>query len=231
MPNRLEIDREIVKGTNIKEVARMFSIQNYSSLWNHSREHISRQLAQVYDKRDTEQNFDLLAKIDTIISRAEDIFLRNYKKGADITALKALDSQRNTIELLAKISYALHQAKLAELEIARQQSGEIDQESVAAYQKSLGVLNNNELSFLIKIQEKLQTQDKKIVVIPDDAPSLINGKPRIGYHKVRYDAVEEVETESEPEPDYFSEQRVHLIPSEQIPNSSKSSMVRVRRRF
>src|SRR5512133_2037616 len=122
-PQRLEIDRAIVNGGSLASIAKKFEV-SYSTLNRHAAEHISRQLAKAWEKRELADSHDLLNKIDNMISKAEDIFNRNYRAKRDVTALKALDSQRNTIDLLARISYNLHQARLAELELSRQKSGD-----------------------------------------------------------------------------------------------------------
>jgi transposase-like protein len=163
---RLEIDRAIVGGGSVAEVARRFGV-SYDSLWAHSQSHMSKQLAVAMEKKQLEHNYDLLQRIDTIIGRAEDIFHRNYKKGADVTALKALDSQRSTIELLAKISYSLHQAKMAEQELLNQNSVEFIQNQDAEHAKKLEVLTIPELEMLQKLSEKMENQDRSMIIIPE----------------------------------------------------------------
>lgn len=163
---RLEMDRQIVSSGNIAKIAKTFGV-SYSSLYAHSLSHVTRQLATALEKRETEESFNLLGRIDTIIQRAESIFHRNYEKGADVTALKALDSQRSTIELLAKISYSLHQAKLAELEMMNQNSDGDHEEKEQEFQESLSILTIPELELMEKLQRKIQTQDPNIIVIPE----------------------------------------------------------------
>lgn len=184
-PKRLEIDRRIVSGANLANLAKEFGLP-YSSTYNHAQIHVSRQLTQVMEKRATAEQFDLLERIDGTIIRAEKIFLRNFEKGRDLVALKALSEQRATFELLAKISYALHQAKQAEIELARLNSGEISQEDKQAFQKKLKVLTIPELEMLLALQEKLEKQDPSIEIIPDVAeiqsdysPFLIEDKKEI----------------------------------------------------
>lgn len=162
-PDRLNIDREIVQGGNLADISRRYAVP-YDSLWVHSREHIARQLAQVYEKRQLAEKFDLLGKIDNIISRAERIFRRNYAAGKDNTALKALESQRSTIDMLARISYSLHQAKLAEVELLRQTSGEYDQQKQEEFQEGLKILTIPELKMFQRLQEKILNQSNEIII-------------------------------------------------------------------
>jgi len=158
-PKRLEIDREIVSGANLSKLAQFFSVK-YHSLYAHAREHVSRQLSQAMEKKNTEEAFNLLERIDQIVGRTENIFLRNYEKGKDTIALKALSEQRSTFDLLAKISYSLHQAKLAEIELARLNSGESNKEAEVDFQEKIKVLSIPELKVLLALTQKISRQDK-----------------------------------------------------------------------
>lgn len=160
---RLEIDRLIVEGRGLTDIAKEFDV-SYQSLWNHSQNHVTRQLAQAWDKIQLQQDFDLLGRIDKIISRCEDIFTRNYEAGHDITALKALTEQRSTVELIAKISYNLHQAKIAELQLIKEKSGETEGQLKEEFQKMLTVLSIEELNVYQRIQNKLLHQNTDIII-------------------------------------------------------------------
>ena len=165
-PRRLDIDREIVKGGNLARIAKNFDLP-YNSLYNHAQSHTTRQLAQAWEKRDLEESHNLLGKIDEIIYAAEDIFRRNYEAKKDGIALKALDSKRSTIELLAKISYSLHQAKVTELELARIESGQGDYNREQEYQERLKILTDEELKMLLRLSEKLESQDPTMIILRD----------------------------------------------------------------
>ena len=79
---------------------------------------------------------NLVSMIDDMISKAKNIFDRNYKDKKDTTALKALDSQRGIIDLLVKISTHLHETKLMELQLMKQQdSSHKEQEAQDRAQK------------------------------------------------------------------------------------------------
>jgi len=117
---RVKIDRAIVEQGNLAKIAETFDI-SYNSLYQHSKNHVSRQMSQAISTLQAEQSFDLVTRIDSIVNRCEDIFNRNYEAGLDLVALKSLDSQRATLELLAKISYNLSQSKQAEADLNARQ--------------------------------------------------------------------------------------------------------------
>lgn len=156
--NRLEIDREVVEGKSLSLIARKYGI-NRDSLSNHAENHISRQLAKAWQIKATTEGMDLLGRIDSLVQRAEKIFNRNFEAGKDSLALKAIGEQRQTFDLLARISYALHQSRLAELELMRKNSGFERQQEEEQFQKQLEILSEAELVVLYKIQKKLLRQD------------------------------------------------------------------------
>jgi hypothetical protein len=160
---RIEIDREIVTGKAIAVIAKEFNV-SYPSLYSHSINHVTRQLAQAWDKIQLQQNFDMLGRIDKIMIRCEDIFTRNYNAGKDGMALKAVAEERSTIELIAKISYNLHQAKIAELELLKEKSGETKEQAEEDFKKMLVFLNDEELAVFQRIQRKfLNNNNDKII--------------------------------------------------------------------
>ncbi len=161
-PNRLEIDREIVRTGNIARIAKSFGV-SYASLYSHSINHVARQLTTAMELKAKENNYDMLDRIENIVKNAEIIFQRNFEKGADVTALKALDSQRATFELLCKISVALHSAKVAEMELNKSDSHD---EEELEFQESLKVLSFEELELFAKLMEKIESQDKSIKILP-----------------------------------------------------------------
>jgi hypothetical protein len=164
---RLEIDRELVSGKSKASIARQFGVSE-GSLLNHETSHLSRQLVQAFGKESALQSMDLLTRIESILSRAEMIFQRNYDKNRDVTALKALSEQRSTIELLSKIAYALHQARIAELELEREKSGEAAEEAWQIQQERLKVLTTAEVDMWTRIGFKIQEQDASTIIIPDE---------------------------------------------------------------
>ena len=162
-PERLNIDRAIISGKSLKEISREFNI-GYDSLYRHSQDHLSRQLSKAYELKQMGENNELLEKIESIISRAEDIFRRNYEANKDLTALKSLAEIRSTIELLHKISYQSHQARLAELELARLQKKDEENTNKWDYLNSLSNLNDSELNLFAQLMRKLKSGNKNHVI-------------------------------------------------------------------
>ncbi len=162
-PERLNIDRAIISGKSLKEISREFNI-GYDSLYRHSQDHLSRQLSKAYELKQMGENNELLEKIESIISRAEDIFRRNYEANKDLTALKSLAEIRSTIELLHKISYQSHQARLAELELERLRAKDDANQNEWAYIESLHVLTDPELNLFGQLMRKLKSGNKNHVI-------------------------------------------------------------------
>lgn len=163
-PDRLAIDRKIVAGEgSLASVADFFSVPYYA-LSNHAAHHVSRQLAQAYDKIQLAQDFDLLGIIDKILKRCEDIFQRNYDAKHDTTALKALAESRATIDLLAKISYQLHQSKLAELELLKEKKGDNTEQARQEYEQAISILSIDELPVFQRMVNKITNQNTDVII-------------------------------------------------------------------
>ena len=112
---RIEIDRELVQGISHQSIADQFGV-NAQAVWRHSQNHLSRQLSTAYEMKELTESSNLLARIETILSKAELIFNRNFAKEKDALALKALSESRSTLELLAKIAAHMHATKAIELQ-------------------------------------------------------------------------------------------------------------------
>lgn len=162
-PQRLEIDREVVNGVALSFLSREYGL-NLQSLYNHKKSHISRQLVTSIQNSNLLESFNLLNRIDSLVKNTEEIFQRNYDAKKDGLALKALDSQRNTFELLSKIAYSLHQAKQLEAEMERDKNGDSEKEAEIFIQESLTFLNDAELEMFIKLQDKIINRTKAVVI-------------------------------------------------------------------
>ena len=155
-PKRINIDRQIVAGSSLSKISKEYGV-SYGSLYGHAQNHITRQLATAMQKKEMTESMDLLGRIETLLARAEKIFHRNYDKGKDGLALKALGESRSTIELLAKIAAYLHEARAMELQQQAKQEETLD----------LSMLNDRELSIFSKLIRKINKKDPAIVVLPD----------------------------------------------------------------
>jgi hypothetical protein len=165
-PERLAIDREIVAGKSKTFIAKKFLV-SLGSVVHHGEKHLSRQLCQAHQKRDLAESMDLLSRIDSIIDRAESIFKRSYERkslAGDEVALKALNSQRSTLELLVRISEFLHQARLAELQNNQEH---FQSEHERQYAEGLKLLTTEELQVLTYLQMKMTGEDIPDSLIPD----------------------------------------------------------------
>ena len=143
-PNRDAMERAIVKGTSLRQLAKDYGV-GYDSLYNHSKEHIPKSLVEAFSRVELSTKYDLLMEIEDILHKAKDIFDRNYEAKKDAIALKSLGETRNTIDLLARIIHQYHQTKLLELEIAEKQEKVAGRGNNTAYEKALQALTFDEL--------------------------------------------------------------------------------------
>ena len=173
-PKRLLIDRELVAGANVSRLARKYDVP-YHSMFGHNRDHLSRQLVQAYERKRQAEDFNLLERIEQILSRCEKIFRRNYAKNSvsgDNLALKSISEQRQTFELLAKIAAHLHEVRSMELQMAQSTTDN----SIAEREQEFAVkvcnnLNDAEQDMLMDLLSKVEGETDD-VIIPDTQPTM-----------------------------------------------------------
>lgn len=159
--NRLDMERAYLQGEAFLKISKTYDVA-YHAVRNHMQNHLSRQIQQAYERKSLDESFDILSRIDNILAKTEDIFDRNYKKKRDGMALKAIGEQRNILELLSKISYAMHQSKKEEQQGLQQQNL---QQQEQALSKAQNKLNGAELNLFFQLQDKLLngTGDRVVV--------------------------------------------------------------------
>lgn len=166
LPKRLELDRQIVEGKNLAKIARQFDV-SYQSIYQHSQKHITRQLAKVVEQKGFMEGDELLETIQSIITRADDIFTRNYEKEKDITALKALAEIRSTIQLLSNIASQLHASKIAELQLAKDSGEDKQAQEEQKYFESLSIYSTEELKVYQRLLNKRLHQNGDKIISND----------------------------------------------------------------
>ena len=110
-----KLEQDYINGLSKMNLSRKYGI-GYDSVSNHINNHLTYKIAKGAEKQLTQDGLNLMQKIDELYDYMKIIFQRNFDKKRDGMALKALSEQRFTLELLAKISYALHPNKLLEIE-------------------------------------------------------------------------------------------------------------------
>ena len=217
-PKRLAIDKEIIQGLSLTKIAKKYDVP-YQSVYNHSQNHLSRQLLKAWEIKTTEQSMDILSEVEELIRRTKKILTTAETEKKFHVALSAIREARGSYELLSKIAFALHQARLSELELERLKSGEGDKELVEEQKRQLQVLTSDELIILRSIVAKMKSGDKKRRIrIPYSYVSRKDReKEKEDYEKEEYSApIKEPEPETIPE--YAKDEEV---PSEEAPEYVK----------
>ena len=114
-----------MNGLPVTAISKKYKV-SYFSIRQHCENHLPIKVAQGAKEQLNQEGFNLMTKIDELYEWMSIIFRRNFDKKRDNMALKALGEQRHTLELLAKISYALHQDKALEMEKEKQKFQDIE---------------------------------------------------------------------------------------------------------
>ena len=165
-PKRLEIDRRLVKGHGYAALARQFQLP-MTSIRNHAQKHLSRQIAVTYSRIEMTESTQLMEKLHEMIENGQAIFNRNFERGRDGTALKAIDSMRLVWELITKIYAYVAEVRRLEQDAERASiESRIEEESAEFLQEAMSRLNNAELLMLDRLVKKASGQTDE-VIIPD----------------------------------------------------------------
>lgn len=159
-PDRLEIDRQLVKGISHSKIVREFEVP-YDSLRYHSLNHLSRQLIKSQEMQEAIQSGGLVAEIESLLARSKNILDKAEAKGQMNLALNAIKETRGTLDLLARIAATLHQIRAQELQ---QQQSENDEQREIYDKEQVARLTDDELSMLIALGEKLSGERKDDVI-------------------------------------------------------------------
>ena len=161
--NRLNIDRAIAQGKSYAMIANEYSV-SWQAVRGHAQDHLSRQLVKSQQVKEALSASTIIGDVEDLITRTKMILAEVEATKKYDTAIRAIAECRGSYELLLKIAVALHQSRQAELEQESMQNDFAAQEDL---DKRLKILTTAELLLLEQIQQKLETQDKKMIIIPD----------------------------------------------------------------
>jgi len=197
---KIEIDRLIVQGMSLTKIAKKYGIP-YQSVYNHSQKHLSRQLLKAWEIKTTKQNLDILSEVEDLIRRTKRILTTAETERKYHVALNAIKEARSSYELLSKIAFSLHQARLSELELERLKAGNHDEELAEEQGARLEVLSFDELIIFKSILDKMNSGDRnRRIRIPY---SYVSRKDR--HREKEPETITKDETKDEPVMDKISE--------------------------
>lgn len=105
-PDRLEIDRQIVSGKPHLRIGKTFGLTD-TSVANHARNHLSRQLLKSTEIMEKANASKLLGEIDICLVKAKGILSRAETDKKYHLQLSALREIRQSVEFLAKLAVSL----------------------------------------------------------------------------------------------------------------------------
>lgn len=161
---RLQIDRELVKGRSKLSIARNYGLSDQGVAY-HSNNHLSHQLVTAYERKQALEDMNLLSEIEDLLARTKNILTIAEDKKRYRLALNAIKEARGTYELLAKMAVSLHQARLAELELERTKSGKSDGEEQQQFiQLVYAKLNHSEVELFLRLLDKIHGETVEMIV-------------------------------------------------------------------
>jgi hypothetical protein len=147
-----------MQGHSYTKIAKKYDL-DHQAVRNHHLNHLSRQLVQAWERRQDAESRDLLAEIDDLVTRTKKILDTAERKGKLKTALAGIRELRGSYELMSRIAFSLHQAKQADIEAARIESGEHEAQQEQEFIEKLKILSQPELKLYAALLEKIHSQD------------------------------------------------------------------------
>lgn len=156
--HRHSVDSALMQGHSYAKIARDYDL-SADAVRNHHLNHLSRQLVQAWERRQDAESRDLLAEIDELVIRTKKILDVAERKGKLKTALAGIRELRGSYELMSRIAFSLHQAKQADIEAARIESGEHEAQQEQEFIEKLKILSQPELKLYAALLDKIHSQD------------------------------------------------------------------------
>lgn len=164
-PKKLEMEREYMEGQPVSEIARKYGV-SADALYHHTEHNLSRQLVQAYQQKELNESMDILGGIEDLLKKTRRILDHAEKDKKHRLALSAIKEARGSYELLSKIAYALHQARLAEIELERLQQATNHDDTEEQVAEAIKILSFDELKVLERLTRKIRTQNPKFNALP-----------------------------------------------------------------
>jgi hypothetical protein len=114
LENVQEINKEIVKGANLSQLAQENGVST-DSMYRHSREHLSRQLRTGAEVALKNSGLDVMSELDSLMTETRQILEEARAKEHNGLALKAIQQLRGNLSLTAQIQAEIYKQRQAGL--------------------------------------------------------------------------------------------------------------------
>lgn len=181
-PELKSINTRLIEGSTLEMVATEFNLTK-SCIYNHKKMHLSKSLTRLFQRKEKKMNgelvelaenieqtklsndFDIESRFKFLVDETLQIFEIAKQGGQSLTALKSLDSLRNSYGLIISVLDKLEASKKLELEILKAQQGEGSTAKDEKYYQDLKILNFEELEMWERLWKKLQSQSKELLIL------------------------------------------------------------------
>lgn len=167
-PNKLDIDKDIMRIDNLSEIARKWGVGR-DAVERHKRDgHISRQLVTAFKKQEAIQSLNMMSEFQQLMADIK-LQIENFKqtKQHGLT-LKATDTLIKLYQVMAQFASAYYQSQVQSSSLDREKiEYEINQEHEQHVKDSYSVLSDIELSILSAITMRTVCGDETYEVFPD----------------------------------------------------------------
>lgn len=181
--NVLNINSELLKGTNLQALTRQFNV-SYHALWRHKKNCLPKYLVKSAEVKQSISNFDILDSLNHLIGQTQAILKTSQLKGSSGTSLNAIKELKSLYQLISDIFIQMQKAREQESFMNRDQiEHELKQAANDDFREKLKILSKEERQIYILLETKIVSQDEKLR--PLDTLKMDSDKNQSGSKLIR----------------------------------------------
>jgi hypothetical protein len=154
LSSRKEVDKLLINNERLSDISRKYGVAEHSLAY-HRDHHLSRQLLKATELKENSNALDVLLELENLLSRTKRILDKAEARDKNQLALSAIKELRSCYELISKITFAMHEARLSELEMERVRAGEPDEEKSQLLNQMLDSITSEEYELFCKLNLKM----------------------------------------------------------------------------
>lgn len=181
-PQIKQINLRLIEGATCKAISLEFELSQ-DSVYFHKVHHLPKSLQKLFEKKTEKMNGELVAKAEEIesakvtdsfdlqerfqflVKETLGIFEVAKSGGQSLTALKSLDSLRNTYGLLINALDRLEASRRLELEIAKEKQNSSLETQKTEYEENVKILSFEELKMHSRLMDKITNQTTDLLIL------------------------------------------------------------------
>lgn len=160
---RTEIEKEYLQGQSARQISIKYEIRE-GIIRNHCMKHLPKKMVKAFERQEQMQTMDMMTEFTTMVSDLKSMITEYKNKKLDGLTLKTYRTLISLYGVMSSFASVYFQNQQSQREFDADQA---EQETEEAFSKKLSILTDRELALFEKLNEKIQNQDKNMLVLDD----------------------------------------------------------------